>query len=198
MLFRSTAGNDTLNGTSKNDVINGLAGNDTLYGLGGNDTLNGGDGNDKLYGGAGNDILTGGNGNDTLVGGTGKDSLTGGAGNDKFLFSGGTLPKNQSVTAFIGTDTITDFMKGDKIVLDKNIFRSLGCDVGTLNKSNFAVVANDGLVAAKTAEIVYSRGSGSLFYNANGKAAGLGNEGGVFAVLTGTPTLTNNDFTVIV
>ena len=195
--INGTAGNDPLNGTSGDDVITGLAGNDIINGLAGNDTLNGGDGNDKLYGGAGNDILNGGNGNDTLVGGAGNDILTGGAGNDKFLFSNGTLPKNQSVTTFIGTDTITDFTKGDKIVLDKSIFRALRGDVGTLNKSNFAVVENDGLVTTKAAEIVYSRGSGSLFYNANGKATGLGNEGGIFATLTGTPTLTSSDFSVV-
>jgi hypothetical protein len=35
------------------------------------------------------------------------------------------------------------------------------------------------------------------FYNANGKAAGLGNEGGVFATVTGLPNLSANDFTVV-
>jgi Ca2+-binding RTX toxin-like protein len=192
-----TAGHDTLNGTDKNDVINGLAGNDTLNGLDGNDTLNGGDGNDKLNGGNGNDTLIGGNGNDTLVGGAGNDILTGGAGNDKFSFSGGKLPKNQSVTSYLGTDTITDFTKGDKIVLSKDIFRALRCDEGTLDKSNFAIVDHDGLVATKAAEIVYSKSSGSIFYNANGKTAGLGNEGGVFATVTGLPNLANTDFAVI-
>jgi uncharacterized delta-60 repeat protein len=213
--INGTTGNDTLNGTSADNIINGLAGNDTLNGLDGNDTLNGdsgndilnggngndilngGAGNDKLNGGNGHDILTGGNGNDTLVGGAGNDILTGGAGNDKFSFSGGKLPKNQSITSYLGTDTITDFTKGDKIFLSKDIFRALKCDEGTLNKSNFAVVDNDGLVATKAAEIVYSKGSCSLFYNANGKGAGLGNEGGVFATLTGLPNLSNYDFTVV-
>jgi hypothetical protein len=81
--------------------------------------------------------------------------------------------------------------------LSKDIFRALKCDEGTLDKSNFAVVDNDGLIAKKAAEIVYSRSSGSLFYNANGKAAGLGNEGGVFATVTGLPNLSANDFTVV-
>jgi uncharacterized delta-60 repeat protein len=210
-----TAGNDTLNGTKGDDIINGLAGNDTLNGSDGNDTLNGGngndilnggngddiltggDGNDKLNGGSGKDILTGGNGNDTLVGDAGNDILTGGVGNDKFSFSGGNLPRNQRVSTYLGTDTITDFTKGDKIVLSKNIFRSLNCDEGTLNKSNFAIVENDVLVSTKAAEIVYSKSSGSLFYNANGKGTGLGNEGGIFATMTGLPNLSNSDFTVI-
>jgi uncharacterized delta-60 repeat protein len=213
--INGTAGNDTLNGTSADNIINGLAGNDMLNGLDGNDTLNGdngndilnggngndilsgGEGNDKLNGGNGNDTLTGGNGNDTLVGGAGNDILTGGAGNDQFSFSGGKLPLNQRVSSYLGTDTITDFTKGDKIVLSKNIFRALNCDEGTLNRSNFAVVENDVLVSTKAAEIVYSKSSGSLFYNANGKGTGLGNEGGIFATVTGLPNLSNNDFTVI-
>jgi uncharacterized delta-60 repeat protein len=213
--INGTAANDTLNGTSKDDIINGLGGNDTLNGLDGNDTLNGGngndilnggngndiltggEGNDKLNGGNGNDILTGGNGDDTLVGGAGNDILTGGAGNDKFSFSGGKLPQNQRVSSYLGTDTITDFTKGDKIVLSKNIFRALKGDEGTLNKSNFAVVENDVLVSTKAAEIVYSQSSGSLFYNPNGKGTGLGNEGGIFATVTGLPNLSNSDFTVI-
>ncbi len=213
--INGTAGNDTLNGTSADNIINGLAGNDTLNGLDGNDTLNGddgndilnggsgndiltgGNGNDKLNGGNGNDTLTGGNGNDTLVGGAGNDILTGGAGNDQFSFSGGKLPQNQRVSGYIGTDTITDFTKGDKIVLSKGIFRALKGDVGVLNQSNFAVVENDVLVSTKAAEIVYSKSSGALFYNANGKGTGLGNEGGIFATVTGLPNLSSNDFTVI-
>jgi uncharacterized delta-60 repeat protein len=215
VAINGTAGNDTLNGTSADNIINGLAGNDTLNGLDGNDTLNGdngndilnggngndiltgGNGNDRLNGGNGNDTLTGGNGNDTLVGDAGNDILTGGVGNDKFSFSGGNLPRNQRVSTYLGTDTITDFTKGDKIVLSKNIFRSLNCDEGTLNKSNFAIVENDVLVSTKAAEIVYSKSSGSLFYNANGKGTGLGNEGGIFATMTGLPNLSNSDFTVI-
>ncbi len=192
-----TPGNDTLNGTGGDDVITGLAGNDTLNGLDGNDTLNGDDGNDILNGGNGNDTLIGGNGKDTLVGGAGNDVLTGGAGNDKFSFSGGKLPAGQSVTAFLGTDKITDFTAGDKIVLSKEIFSALGKDKGTLNKSNFATVTDDSLVDTKSAEIVYSQSSGSLFYNANGKAAGLGNEGGIFATVAGLPNLSNKDFTVV-
>jgi uncharacterized delta-60 repeat protein len=192
-----TSGNDTLNGTNGDDTINGLAGNDTLNGGNGNDILNGGEGNDKLNGGNGNDTLTGGNGSDTLVGGAGNDILTGGAGNDNFSFSGGKLPQNQRVSSYIGTDTITDFTKGDKIVLSKSIFRALKGDVGVLNRSNFAVVENDVLVSTKAAEIVYSKSSGSLFYNANGKGTGLGNEGGIFATVMGLPNLSNSDFTVI-
>ncbi len=164
---------------ASNAPINGTAGNDTLNGTSADDVINGLAGDDILIGGAGNDLLTG------------------GAGNDKFSFSGGELRAGQSITAFIGTDTIADFTAGDKIVLSKEIFRSLEKDKGRFNNSKFATVSDDSLVDTKSADIVYSKGSASLFYNANGKAAGLGNEGGIFATVTGIPNLTANDFTVI-
>jgi uncharacterized delta-60 repeat protein len=188
-------GNDTLNGWNGNDLLNGDNGNDIINGGNGDDKLYGGEGNDKLYGGSGNDILTGGNGNDTLVGGAGNDILTGGAGNDKFSFSGGSLPRNQRVSTYLGTDTIADFTNGDNIVLSKDIFRTLKYE-GTLRNADFAVVANDVLASNQSAEIVYSRSSGSLFYNPNGKGTGLGNEGGIFAIVTGIPNLNANNFTV--
>ncbi|MBH8564824.1 cadherin-like domain-containing protein [Nostoc sp. CENA67] len=106
-------GNDTIYGGAGSDSLNGDNGNDILYGDGlmdggaGNDTLNGGNGDDTLYGGGGSDYLIGGNGNDLLYGGTGSDILTGNNGNDIFAFTAGE-----------GTDTITDFTKGqDKIGL---------------------------------------------------------------------------------
>jgi Ca2+-binding RTX toxin-like protein len=162
---------DQINGTAANDTLNGTSTDDVINGL------------------AGNDILIGGGGNDTL---------TGGDGNDKFSFIGGKLPPDRSITAILGTDTITDFTAGDKIVLSKQIFSTLEREKGRLNKPDFATVADDSLVADKSAKIVYSQSSGALSYNANGQAAGLGNEGGIFATLTGLPTLTANDFTVVI
>ncbi|TFI57118.1 hypothetical protein E2493_16730, partial [Sphingomonas parva] len=115
-LLSGGAGNDILYGDGGNDLLDGGAGRDALYGgsgddvlLGGadNDTLDGGDGADRLDGGTGNDNVDGGAGNDTLDGGAGNDTLTGGAGKDVFL-----------VDDLGGTDTITDFVRGqDKIDL---------------------------------------------------------------------------------
>ncbi|MEA5535674.1 cadherin-like domain-containing protein, partial [Crocosphaera sp. XPORK-15E] len=106
-------GNDNIYGGNGSDNIIGGNGNDTLIGGGGSDTLYGGNGNDLLYGdgflsgGIGNDVLYGDNGNDTLYGGLGSDTLTGGNGQDVFAYTGGD-----------GSDTITDFVKGqDKIGL---------------------------------------------------------------------------------
>lgn len=57
------------------------------------------------HGGSGNDTLNGLGGNDVLNGGAGDDRLTGGAGNDRFVFEDA------------GTDTITDYGRGEAIDL---------------------------------------------------------------------------------
>ncbi|WP_125730857.1 beta strand repeat-containing protein [Microcystis viridis] len=152
-------------------------------------------GNNRITGNSGNNILNGGAGNDTLAGNAGNDTLTGAAGIDQIEY--------RSTRAFVasdfGVDTISDFvLNQDKIVLSKTTFAALTSGVGNgFNQpSNFAVVANNSLVAASNAFIVYSSGTGHLFYNQNGSAAGLGT-GANFAVLTGNPTLTANDFLLV-
>jgi serralysin len=74
-------------------------------GTNGADTLTGTAGADLLEGRGGNDVLSGLGGNDVLNGGAGNDRLSGGAGFDRFLFEDP------------GTDTITDFRRGDLIDL---------------------------------------------------------------------------------
>ncbi|GBL11021.1 leukotoxin [Microcystis aeruginosa Sj] len=152
-------------------------------------------GNNRITGNSGNNILNGGLGNDTLAGNAGNDTLTGAAGVDRFEF--------RSIRAFVatdfGVDTISDFvLNQDKIVLSKTTFAALTSGVGNgfSQAGNFAVVANNSLVAASNAFIVYSSGTGHLFYNQNGSAAGLGT-GANFAVLTGNPSLTANDFLLV-
>ncbi|MEK0196233.1 calcium-binding protein, partial [Microcoleus anatoxicus] len=98
-------GNDTLSGGKDNDTLYGGEGNDLLFGNNENDFIDGGVGNDTLYGGKGNDFLIGGDGSDFLSGDVGDDTLTGGAGNDVFF-----------LTQSIGTDTITDFRKGEDLI----------------------------------------------------------------------------------
>lgn len=68
------------------------------------------------------------------------------------------------------------------IKLSNQLFTAITSGIGTgfSNKSEFAVVANDAAAAASQALIVYSQGTGDLFYNQNGVLAGLG-AGGVFA-----------------
>jgi Ca2+-binding RTX toxin-like protein len=144
--FVGTAANDTLTGGNANDQILGDAGDDTLNGSGGNDLLTGGTGNDRLTGAAGN------------------DHLTGGEGNDQFRFTS----SRGFVAIDFGVDRITDFVKGsDKIVLKQSTF-------GGVTAGNIAVVGNDSQVNTSSGLIVYSTGTGKLFYNQNGASAGLG------------------------
>jgi Ca2+-binding RTX toxin-like protein len=165
--------------------------------IGGNsgDRLTGNSLNNSLDGSGGNDNLSGGNGADTLTGGIGDDLLTGGAGNDNFAYVTGKT----FTTSDIGLDTLTDFTPtADKLLLSKTTFAALTSIVGNgfSQATDFAVVEDDFLVETSNAFIVYSSNSGSLFYNQNGNAAGLGT-GAEFAVLISNPILTSNDFTLI-
>jgi Ca2+-binding RTX toxin-like protein len=186
--------NNLLSGLAGNDILSGAAGNDTLDGGDGNDSLAGDDGNDSLIGGLGNDTLTGGLGDDILTGGAGVDLLTGGGGTDRFLFDINAIFSASTM----GVDGITDFTVGtDKIVLDKTTFTVLrsAASNGFSVAGEFASVADNAAAAVSTAYIVYSRGTGSLFYNQNGSASGLGT-GGEFANLSGHPNLTASDFII--
>ncbi|MBN3925715.1 tandem-95 repeat protein, partial [Nostoc sp. NMS4] len=180
--------------TFLNDLNNNVAGfdnsNDVINGQGGNDIINGNSGNDLLRGGEGDDILIGSEGNDTLVGGKGNDILIGGVGADFFLYNSNA----DFTTTVVGVDTITDFnsSQGDKIILDKSTFSALASAAGTgFNNTNDFQITN--LAGTSTAKIVYDPVSGQLFYNQNGSVAGFGS-GGLFATLTGAPTLTASDF----
>jgi len=163
----------------------------------GNDSLFGNALNNSLVGGAGIDTLTGGLGNDTLTGGAGNDSLSGGAGNDQFVFDGTSV----FAAATFGVDTITDFTTGDKLVLSKAVFAALTsvAGAGFSASSDFAVVATNALAATSSARIVYSQGTGGLFYNQNGATAAFGT-GGQFANILPLPTtpLASSDFVIVV
>ncbi|MCC5626494.1 hypothetical protein LC574_36795 [Nostoc sp. CHAB 5715] len=181
--------------TFLNDLSNNVKGFDNSA-----DVVNGQGGNDKIDGLSGNDLLRGSAGNDTLVGGAGNDVLTGGAGGDSFLYNT-DAPFTSSA---VGQDTIADFKhsQGDKIILDKTTFSAFPLRVavgiastpgtGFSNASDFKVTT---LGKASTAKIVYNAVSGQLFYNQNGSAAGFGS-GGLFATLSGAPTLTATDFII--
>ena len=163
-----------------------------INGQGGNDIINAFSGNDLLRSGSGDDILIGGFGNDTFVGGFGNDILVGGVGSDKFLYN---TDAAFALTA-VGVDAIADFnsSQGDKIILDKTTFSVITSTAGTgfSNANDFKITSSGG---SSTAKIIYDAVSGQLFYNQNGSAAGFGS-GGLFATLTGAPTLSASDFVV--
>jgi Ca2+-binding RTX toxin-like protein len=187
---------NTLDGGTGNDTLYGGLGNDTLYGGLGNDTLYGGDtpfgdipGSDRLYGGDGDDYLYTGDRSGNYFYGRYTDYLTGGTGNDSFFLK-----------ANVGQVIITDFTTGqDKIVLRKSKFTQLTSAVGGSIGSNFEIIANDNVVLTSTssAAILYSASTGNMFYNTDGAIAGLGSSGGSFAVLSGNPVLTDNDFSIV-
>jgi len=176
-------GNDRLTGNALNNTLNGGDGNDQLQGLGGDDSLSGG---------AGNDILNGGAGNDTLWGGLGDDVLTGGVGNDKYLFQSDSV-----FSTSLGVDYISDFEAGlDQIVLSKITFNAITNLAGQA-LTDFAVVTDDEFVNASNARIVFSQGTGSLFYNQDGSILGTGT---VFEFARlGNPdiTLSSSNFSLI-
>jgi Ca2+-binding RTX toxin-like protein len=173
----------TLVGTANADTLTGTAANDLIYGNGGNDSLTGS---------GGSDLLAGGGGADRLAGGIGNDYLTGEGGNDQFRF---TSPQAFSAANF-GVDRITDFVKGsDKIVLKKTTF-------GNVTAGQVAIVSSDNQVNTSAGLIVYSTGTGNLFYNQNGAAAGLGTGAQFAKVYTNNnsssiPALAASDFTFI-
>ncbi|MEH2070778.1 MAG: hypothetical protein V7K47_21895 [Nostoc sp.] len=200
------AGNDTIDlfSVPGNHFVDGGAGFDLLYGGNGQDRYDGGSSDDNLYGGNGNDtllgssgddVLRGQGGNDVLQGDSGKDDLFGGSGNDTFVFDTGS----QFAATDLGVDIINDFQRvagnTDKIELSRDTFTVLGSS-GFI----FASVATDADAEISTANIVYSTGTRSLFYNANGATSGFSStlEGGQFAKFAlSTPTLIATDFTIV-
>lgn len=101
------------------ESIGGTAFGDTMIAGALGIAFSGGDGNDALTGGSGSDRLFGNAGNDDLDGGGGVDTLTGGTGGDTFW---GTAADQNG-------DTITDFARGDRIVVTD---ASLGPTVGLI------------------------------------------------------------------
>ena len=181
---------NVINGNGNANVLRGGAGNDALNGRAGNDILDGGTGNDRLTGSAGNDRLTGGAGNDILDGGTGRDVLTGGVGADRFRF---TAPRSFGAAQ---ADRITDFTssEGDRIEISRRAFGlSAGATV-SFQAVNSAAELNRAL--GSTTLLIQDLRNGSLVFNQNGAAAGMG-QGGVFAQVSQGLSLGASDFTLL-
>jgi Ca2+-binding RTX toxin-like protein len=140
----------SLTGNALANLIKGNTGANKIKGLAGDDKLYGDAGNDKIYGGAGNDLLSG------------------GAGKDAFVFD--TKPNTTT-----NHDKVVDFkLKEDTIWLDNAVFTKLGTS-GTaahpaaLNKAFLALGTK-----AKDANdyLIYDKGTGNLFYDADGSGHG--------------------------
>jgi Ca2+-binding RTX toxin-like protein len=141
----------------------------------------------ELRGEAGNDTLDGKVGNDLLDGGSGHDQLTGGSGADRFRFAtAGAFGSTQA-------DRITDFSRseGDRIELSRSAF---GLAAGA--SLSFQTVSNDADLSralGSSTLLVQDLRDGSILFNQNGLAAGVG-QGGVFAVVSQGLTLQAGDF----
>lgn len=216
MLGGGTGGNDTLNGGLGADTMIGGIGDDTYFvdDAGdvvtewynqGNDTVRStitytlGDNVENLVltesadiNGLGNFLanrITGNDGNNSISGGAGNDTLTGGAGADSFVFDSMPSPLN--------VDLVADFTQGeDRIVLDNDIFVTLGLTDAALTDDKFRSAA--GATSALTAEqrIILNTANGSLYYDADGSGAGASVQ---IATLQGTgiASITAADFFVV-
>jgi Ca2+-binding RTX toxin-like protein len=171
------ARNLTLTGTA---LINGT-GNALDNVINGNSAANG------LRGEAGNDSLDGKVGNDLLDGGAGRDQLIGGSGADRFRFAtAGAFGTAQA-------DSITDFSRseGDRIEVSRSAF---GLAAGAT--LSFQTVNNDAELTralGSSSLLVQDLRDGTILFNQNGSAAGVG-QGGVFAVVSQGLALQTNDF----
>lgn len=168
-------GGDLIYGGDGDDSIRGGAissnaetGRDTIYGQDGDDIIKGDEGTDYIYGGTGRDVLTGSDGVDWLYAGVGNDTLDtyndDGSG-DYFVF-------NTALSAATNVDTITYWEHGlDTIVLDNDIFRSLGA---SLTVGEFRAINTGVSFASVDAgdRIIYVRATGNLYYDANGSDVG--------------------------
>ncbi|UWS06771.1 calcium-binding protein [Phaeobacter inhibens] len=155
-------GADTLKGDRGDDSIEGGSGDDILLGGVHRDTITGGTGNDRMYGQQGYDYLDGGDGDDkvsggyhsdTIIGGAGDDQLIGGTGDDMFIFHGGVLQGNDTITDFSdGTEkikmydlnygelTIASVGAGSRVSWDNGSIVLDGVDRATLNQDDFIFV----------------------------------------------------------
>ena len=79
--------------------------------------------------------------------------------------------------------------------MDKTTFTALASIAGNEFDldSEFAIVSDDSIAQTSIAKIIYSSGTGNLFYNQNGVDTGFGT-GSQFATLASVPTITENDF----
>jgi Ca2+-binding RTX toxin-like protein len=170
-------GSDTLYGSTGHDTLNGGDDNDTLYGEGGDDALWGNAGADRLLGGDGADALRGEDGDDTLDGGAGTDQLVGGTGRDVFVAEAG------SVDGFI------DFTAGeDKIQLSGSMF---GLGAGALSTASFRQA---GVALTGAQKVLYDRGTGDVWYDADGVGAGAAIK---LAMIGGGKAVTAADFLIV-
>jgi len=155
------------------------------------------------YGNELNNVLIGNSGDNSFKGYAGDDIITGGSGSDGFFFADSVFNSSKTfINTDFGVDKITDFSVQDRdtIFISKRLFglASEESKTGFTVASEFSSVLNDAVAATSSATIVYSEATRTLFYNANGRAAGFGAAGasGAFAMINiiDAPRLIAADF----
>ena len=82
---------------------------------------------------------------------------------------------------------------GDTLALSNQVFTGM-------DSIRFASISSRKALRRKAtsiADIIYLQPSGKLYFNANGKDRGFGDDGGLFAVLEQAPMLTASQFTLL-
>ena len=141
--------------------------------------------NDLLIGDAGSNWLAGHHGVDTLNGGAGNDTLDGYSGADTYLF-----------THFGAANAdLVDFAIGDEVLLDGNVFTSIGRS-GTFAAGDARFFAAGGANTGHDADdrIVYNTTTGDVWYDADGNGAGAAQ---LVATLWGAPSFDATNIEVI-
>lgn len=141
-----------------------LIGIENVEGSSRDDRLRGDARANALVGGEGRDSISGRGGDDVLTGGAGADALTGGAGRDTFVFT----QLEQSSTQ---RDRIVDFVSGvDSLAFDREAFSAFeGANAGGIAARAFGLGSE---AATADQALVYDRGAGLLYYDADGSGAG--------------------------
>ena len=132
------------------------------------------------------DRLKGSSAGEIIAGGKKRDKLTGGGGSDAFYFDAfGEFGKKNADIIFD-----FDYKDGDVIILSPTVFRYFDEEETFLSKKGVSKTLNK---ISDDEAIIYDSANGGLYYNANGSEVGLGDNGGLFAVLKNKPDLALED-----
>ena len=151
-------------------------------------SLNASSAGNQLIGSSFADNLAGQAGNDIITGMRGTDTMSGNGGADLFVLR----PQD-----WFENDRITDFQpKSDKILLEDlgqipSLFASLS-NKKTAAKTLRTVKTDNATLIAETI-LVYSQATGNLYYNPNRNSLGLGDGGGIIAIMNTGLKLTGSD-----
>ena len=218
------AGDDTLLGGAGNDILNGGGGVNVMKGGAGNDTYYVGNSADQVTEVVGNGYdtiatsvsyalvigseienlatqnsagvtglnLTGNAFAQRIAGNAGANVIDGGGGNDVLIGGGGadTFVFDTALNSATNDPSISDFTVGtDAFHLAHSIFGAL--PLGALSGSAFVVGTN---ATNSSQHIIYNSGTGALYYDADGNAAGSAIQ---FAKISTGLALTASSFTVV-